>query len=268
LSVPEAMAEAEVLRQRGMRHILVVAGDYPSLTTTEYFTSVLSSLAAEGDRPSIEIAPQSTDSYAAMAAAGACGITLYQETYDEALYAAYHPRGSKTSYDWRLEGVERAAESGMKRLGLGVLLGLADPRADLLALVRHGRYLRARFPDRTLAFSLPRIHRAPDDFTIPHPVDDPTFVHLYCALRMAFPDAELVLSTREGPELRNRLAAACVTQLSAGSSTAPGGYQAQTANEACDAQFPVCDHRSVEEVRAWLEKAGLQPVYDPGVYND
>ena len=50
------------------------------------------------------------------------------------LYAAYHPRGSKRMYDWRLEGLDRAAEAGLGRLGLGILLGLSDPRDDLLAL--------------------------------------------------------------------------------------------------------------------------------------
>ena len=96
----------------------------------------------------------------ALAEAGACGVTLYQETFNESLYALYHPRGSKTSYDWRLEGPERAAEAGIKRLGLGVLLGLAEPAEDLLALLRHASYLHARFPDCTLALSLPHSRAA------------------------------------------------------------------------------------------------------------
>ena len=258
LDVEEAAREAEVLLARGLRHHLILAGEFPRLDTTDYFVAVIRRLVAMGIRPSVEIAPQSTSSYAAMVAAGACGVTLYQETYDPLLFAQYHPRGPKASYDWRLEGLDRAADAGMGRLGLGVLLGLADPREDVLAMMRHADYLVRRFPDRTLAFSLPRIHEPPGSFAPPYLVDDETFVRLYCALRLAFPKAELVLSTRESVAMRNRLAAICITQLSAGSCTAPGGYAQRPAAE----QFPVHDQRTVAEVLAWLRDAGFTPITD------
>lgn len=253
LAPDEALHQAEILRERGFRHVLLVAGDCPGLTTIEYYAAVIRGLADRGISPALEIAPQTTSSYAELAAAGACGVTLYQETYHEELYALYHPRGSKAAYDWRLEGLERAAEAGVGRLGLGILLGLADPREDLLAMVRHAGYLRARFPDRTLAFSLPRIHQAPEGFQTPYPVGDETFVRMYCALRLAFPRAELVLSTRETAQLRNRLAAICITQISAGSSTVPGGYEEGAAAGAYGGQFPVSDRRTPAEVARWLE---------------
>lgn len=263
LGIEEAVREAVVLLARGFRHILLVAGDYPSMTSTEYYAAVIDALCQKGVVPSVEIAPQSTEAYEALRAAGAHGVTLYQETYDPGLYARYHPRGPKVSFDWRLEGIERAAEAGMKRLGLGVLLGLGPPLEELLALVRHGCYLAARFPACALAFSLPRIHEAPQGFVPPFSVDDETFVRMYCALRLAFPQAELVLSTREMPELRGRLARICITQMSAGSSTAPGGYHEQTCGTPGGEQFPVADHRSVPEVLEWLESAGICPVWDP-----
>ncbi len=175
LTLREALRQAEILCDRGFRHILLVAGDYPRLTTTRYFAGILRELAARGVAPSIEIAPQSTESYSAMVAAGACGITLYQETYDEDLYALYHPRGSKVSFDWRLEALDRAAEAGIARLGLGFLLGLGDPREDLLAMLRHARYLQSRYAACGLAFSLPRIHEAPAGFEPPCPVERPDF---------------------------------------------------------------------------------------------
>lgn len=263
LNVHEAVREAEVLRARGFRHILLVAGDYPSMTSTEYYAEVIDALRHKGVIPAVEIAPQSTEGYEVLCTAGACGVTLYQETYDPDRYAQYHPRGPKVSFDWRLEGIERAAEAGMKRLGLGVLLGLGPPRQDLLALVRHGRYLAARFPGCSLAFSLPRIHEAPQGFVPPFSVDEETFVRMYCALRLAFPHAELVLSTREMPELRDRLARICITQMSAGSSTAPGGYHDQTCTSPGGQQFPIADHRGVPEVLASLEAAGICPVWEP-----
>jgi 2-iminoacetate synthase len=258
LSVHQALEQAEILRGRGLRHILLVAGDFPSLTTTEYFVEIIRALRAGGIATAVEIAPQTTAAYAELGGAGACGVTLYQETYDELRYARYHPRGTKVAFDWRLEGLERAAEAGMQRLGLGILLGLADPREDLLALLRHARYLETRFPGRTLALSLPRIYDAPDGFSAPFPVDDETFVRLYCALRIAFPHAELVISTRERPELRNRLATICITQMSAGSCTSPGGYEVEDDSQEAGRQFPVCDHRSPAEVASWLGEAGFE----------
>jgi 2-iminoacetate synthase len=262
LDLEEALREADVLAGCGFVHLLLVAGDFPKLLTTAYYVQMLNGLCAIGIQPAVEIAPQSTASYTELVGAGACGVTLYQETYQEALYARYHPRGSKASYDWRLEGLERAAEAGMGRLGLGILVGLGEPEGDLRAMMRHAVYLQSRFPDRTMAFSLPRIHEAPDGFEPPYRVDDENFIRMYCALRVAFPRAELVLSTRESAALRNRLAQICITQMSAGSCTSPGGYQDSSPNRRTGEQFPVCDQRSPAQVAEWLSKAGLEPAWD------
>jgi 2-iminoacetate synthase len=258
----EALRQAEILWRRGLRHVLLVAGDFPKLTSTDYFTGIIRDLRDRGFSVAVEIAPQSTTSYAELVQAGACGLTLYQETYNERLYARYHPRGTKVSWDWRLEAHERAAEAGMSRLGLGVLLGLSEPRQDVLAMIRHGRYLQARFPDVTLAFSLPRIHDAPDGFEPPYPTDDETFVRLYCVLRLAFPEAHLVLSTRENAALRERLAKICITQMSAGSSTAPGGYGADQTAQGPRQQFPLADYRTPAEVAQSLSQAGFDVCWD------
>jgi len=277
LTLEEALAQAEILGRRGLRHLLVVAGEYPRLTRLGYFRQIASALAERGYEVCVEIAPQSTADYGELAEAGVCGVTLYQETYDPRLYELYHPRGTKRAYHWRLEALERAAEAGMRRLGLGILLGLADPRRELVAMIRHARYLQRRFPDRTIAFSLPRIHEAPEGFQTPFPVDDETFVRMYCALRIAVPEAELVLSTRESAPLRDRLATVCITQLSAGSSTMPGGYEdggtvdqspaaaARDTNEPPPAQsvrpgqqFPVADHRLPAQVAEVLHRNGCQ----------
>ena len=263
LQLDEAIAQAEILLKRKLHQILLVGGDFPKLTSTAYYCEVIAELCDRGIHPSLEIAPQSVASYAEMVKAGACGLTLFQETYNEALYTTYHPRGTKAIYDWRLEGLERAAEAGMGHLGLGALLGLDNPRRELLAMVRHAQYLQTRFPDRIVAFNLPRIREAPEDFHAPHLVDDEQFVRMFCALRLAFPTAELVLSTRESPVLRRRLANICITQMSAGSSTIPGGYRAEE-DRSCGAQFPVCDERPVHEVATELETAGFDLVWNWG----
>ena len=251
LTFDQAKLEANILIDRGFRHILLLGGDFPKLTTAEYYGEMIEYLAQRGVATAVEIAPQSTADYAKLVRAGACGVTLYQETYDEVLYAKYHPRGTKAWYDWRFEGLDRAAEAGMRRLGLGFLMGLADPMDDMKAMMRHAVYLQDRYPDCTLAFSLPRIHDAPQGFQPPHSIDDDLFVRFYCVLRLAFPEAQLVLSTRENAALRDRLATICITQMSAGSCTAPGGYESSECHSSGE-QFPVTDQRSVETVADWL----------------
>ncbi len=255
LTVAEAVAQARVLHSYAFRHVLIVGGDFPSRTTTAYYQELIREICKLGITPAVEIAAQSLESYGELQSAGICGVTLYQETYNEGLYAKYHVRGPKSSFHWRLEALDRAAEAGVARLGLGILLGLADPRADLRCLMRHAAYLAHRFPDRRLAVSLPRIHKAPAGFQAPYPVSDDELIRLYCLLRIAFPQAELVLSTRESAALRNRLAKICITQMSAGSSTIPGGYDpnAPSGGE----QFPVADNRSPREVADWLRAEGL-----------
>ncbi len=256
LTLDEVAEQIAVLQNQGFGHLLIVGGDFPRLTTTGYYCDVAQAMRSRGIIPAIEIAPQATSSYEALVAAGVHGLTLYQETYDERLYAEYHQRGPKANYHWRLESHDRAAEAGMPRLGLGVLLGLADPRQDVLAMMRHGAYLLNRFPDRTLAFSLPRIHEGPDGFSVKHPVSDEQLIRLYCALRVAFPTAPLVLSTRESIELRTRLAEICITQMSAGSSTTPGGYGNDEPTDG--EQFAITDERSPAEVAERLEQAGFR----------
>ena len=255
LSMDEIDQQINHLKQHRFGHLLVVGGEFPSLTTADYYSDIVRRLVDQGVAPAIEIAPQSTAAYAQMAKAGACGLTLYQETYDLDLYDQYHPRGPKANYFWRLEAQDRAAEAGIPRLGFGVLLGLADPEQDLLAMIRHANYLSQRYPECTIAFGLPRLHEAPDDFTIPFRISDDDLIRYYCALRLAFPRSPLVLSTREPVELRNQLAGICITQLSAGSSTTPGGYgdDPTPAGE----QFPITDERSVSEVEAWLTQQGF-----------
>jgi len=260
----DVLRQAQFLGEQGLRHLLLVAGDYPKLTSTKYFAEIIEVLSDEGFSVAIEIAAQSTASYVQLVRAGACGVTLYQETYDEKLYARYHPRGSKARFDWRLEALERAAEAGIPRLGLGVLLGLGEPVNDVLTLIRHGQYLHSRFPGVALAFSLPRIHDAPDGFRPPYHVDDEAFVRFYCVLRLAFPHAHLVLSTREHVDLRNRLAKICITQMSAGSRTAPGAYGGDRVDQTKRQQFAVADHRTPAEVAQWLRNAGLEVSWEIG----
>jgi 2-iminoacetate synthase len=96
------------------------------------------------------------------------------------------------------------------------------------------------------------------------PVSDEDFVRSMLFLRLAHPSAHLTLTTRESPAIRDLSLALGVSKLSAGVSTAPGGYVSMAGDEetAARAQFDVADERSVSEIAALVSEAGLTPVFD------
>jgi len=207
----------------------------------------------------VEVQVWDTDTYRRLVDAGCEGLVVYQETYDRSTYEAVHLKGKKRNYDWRLAALDRGAEAGMRRLGLGALLGLhPDWRADGLAVAAHAGALMRRWWRCEVSASLPRLRPAAGGFEPAAPVEDREFVQLLCALRLFLPDLGLSLSTRESPELRDALLRLGVTQMSAGSHTEPGGYATETDAEP---QFEISDTRSPDEVAASLRDAGYDPVW-------
>ena len=150
---------------------------------------------------------------------------VYQETYDRAAYAELHTAGPKKDFDWRLDCPERAYAAGFRRLGLGALFGLAlRGSREALHLAAHVDYLLRHCWKSSVTVSLPRLRPAAGQFEPRHEFNDRALVQVILALRLCFPQIGIVLSTREAPALRDRLARLGVTMMSAGSHTEPGGY--------------------------------------------
>lgn len=253
LSPDEALEEIALLAGRGFKRILLVAGEYPARVSQDYVAEVLARARPLVPEIDLEIGPARVEAYGAWVRAGAGGVTCYQETYDEAAYADLHPRGPKAFFGFRLGTLERAGEGGVRRLGLGILLGLADPIPDLMALVAHARLMGRLFPEALLTVSLPRLRPAVPGFRPAWGVGDDDLLRFYAVLRLALPRAGLVVSTREPADLRRRLLRAGITQMSAGSVTVPGGYAGRQQG---GGQFEIADHRGVGEVRRDLEDLG------------
>ncbi|MDQ1723739.1 MAG: 2-iminoacetate synthase [Frankiaceae bacterium] len=259
LSIDEVEAEARLLTDRGFRHLLLVAGEHRIETSADYLVGVLERLRPFVPSLSIETQTWSDDTYSRLVAAGLEGVIHYQETYDRTRYAEVHAAGWKRDFDRRLNSTERAAESGVRRLGIGSLLGLAeDWRADVLALAAHADFLLRKYWRTEVTMSLPRIKPSASGFQPLVPVTDPAYVQALSALRLAVPDAGIVLSTREPAALRDGLVNLMVTSMSAGSSTEPGGYSTPGASQE---QFSISDERSPADVAAMLEAAGFEPVW-------
>ncbi|PLS75227.1 MAG: 2-iminoacetate synthase ThiH [Actinobacteria bacterium] len=265
LSPAEVLAEARELVDRGFRHLLLVAGEHARVISKDYLVDCVAALAAVVPSLSLEVQVWDTATYRRLVDAGCDGLVVYQETYDRGTYGEVHLRGKKRNYDWRLAAPDRGAEAGMRRLGIGALLGLAPGwRAEAVALAAHAHALLRRWWRCELTVSLPRLRPAAG-FSPANTVSDADFVQLLCALRLLLPDVGMVVSTREEPAFRDAVLPLGVTHLSAGSSTEPGGYSpaggAGGAGGRAEPQFEVADDRSPGEVAAALRGAGYDPVW-------
>jgi 2-iminoacetate synthase len=259
LSLDEALGEAEILAKEGFRDLLLVASEGREFVTVPYLVELAQNLRRTFSFISVEIYQMTKEDYRCLFDAGIEGVTLYQETYDRQVYAQYHLGGPKADYNVRLSGPDDFAEAGMREIGLGVLLGLADWRVETLALGEHAFHLFRRHWQSRISFSFPRLRPAcgvsRDQF--PHLVSEKSLVQMMLALRLCFADAGLVLSTREGARLRDHLVGLGITKMSAGSRTNPGGYSAHESEE----QFEVDDRRTPGQIAAMLAEQGLEPVW-------
>lgn len=258
LTLDEVEAEARVLHERGFRHLLLVTGEAPRAADRDYLVAAVTRLRPLFSSLAIEVYPMDRDGYRQVIEAGIDGLTIYQETYDRALYAEMHPFGKKRDFDFRLAAPEAAAAAGMRRIGLGALLGLGRFRSEAFCTGLHALHLARHYWRTHLTVSFPRMRPADGGFQPLHPVSDRDFVQLICALRLLLPDAGLVLSTRESAQLRDHLLPLGITQMSAGSCTSPGGYADQ---DDSGRQFAIDDDRTPAEVQEMLKRRGYDPVW-------
>lgn len=259
LSPDEVLAEARTLTARGFRHLLLVAGEHARVVSKDYVVDCVRALAPQVPTLSIEVQVWDTETYRRLVDAGCDGLVVYQETYDHDTYGAVHVKGKKRNELWRLAAPDRGADAGMRRLGIGALLGLHDDwRYEGVAVAAHAQALVRRWWRCEVSVALPRLRPAAGGYAPTDPVSDREFVQLLCALRLFLPDVGITLSTREAPALRDALVPLGVTHLSAGSHTEPGGYASPSDAEP---QFEVSDTRSAADVAAMLTAAGYDPVW-------
>ena len=258
LTEEEIAEEARRVRDEGFGHVLLLTGEDRRAAPVSYIRDAILRCREVFDSVAVEVYPLDRSEYAALSEAGCDGVTLYQETYDQQVYPRLHPWGQKSDFEYRLAAPGRAAAAGMRWVSIGALLGLSDWRTEGLMLAAHGQSLRRRYWRTRLAIGFPRLRDDPGGGVELRPLAGRDLTQLVVALRLAFPDADLVLSTRESAELRDALIGVGITRLSAGSRTSPGGYALDTdAGE----QFTITDHRSAAEVATALAERGIEPVW-------
>jgi len=173
-------------------------------------------------------------------------------------YKILHKKGPKRNYEFRRSTPERIAESGMRTIGMGVLLGLSEIDKDIWCLFNHLKEMEREYPGVEYSLSFPRIIPIETKETDLYIADDITLIKLICLARILFPAIGINLSTRENQKLRDNALFLGVTRVSAASKTTVGGYDT---NSEESPQFDVMDKRSVKEITELIKANGFDPVF-------
>ncbi len=280
-------AEVRALERGGHKRLILVYGEHPVYDArfiADNVRRVYSIKEGNGEirRVNINAAPMDIEGFRTIKESGIGTYQIFQETYDPDRYRRFHPSGRKADFDYRLTSLDRAMEAGIDDVGLGVLLGLADWRYELLALIRHTNHLEACYGVGPHTISFPRIKNASSiDRTAVEHVSDDDFVRMVAILRLAVPYTGLILTAREEPALRDRLIEYGVSQIDAGTKLEIGGYSEEStlaaARTCCPdnnspsqdlnrEQFELGDPRSLGEITANLISGGHIPSFCTACY--
>ncbi|MDD3275435.1 MAG: 2-iminoacetate synthase ThiH [Kiritimatiellales bacterium] len=267
--------ELSAIKTMGFEEILLLTGERSSEADLDYLRECIRLAAQKFHNVAIEVFPMATEEYRSLAEAGCTGVTLYQETFHPETYDVMHRWGPKKDFFNRLDAPARALAGGMRFAGLGALLGLSDPRFDMLALYRHARHLQKSFWQSGLTISFPRIRNEAGGFIAPHPVDEKLLAQIILAFRICLPNVPLTLSTRESAAFRDGIAGIGISKMSIASKTTVGGYGdtgsedlSRRSGAKAEAQFDVSDDRGLDEFCARLHSKDLEPVFKnwDGIY--
>ncbi|PJZ70342.1 2-iminoacetate synthase ThiH [Leptospira perolatii] len=257
LSEEEIRQEASVIAEKGIRHLLILTGEDYSKTNLAYIKNAVRILREFFESISIEIYPLNQEEYGELSVEGVEGLVVYQETYDPQVYSQYHLRGMKKNLRYRLEAPDRGGKAGMRRLGLGALLGLANPYGEMFKLGQHANYITKTYWKSNVQLSLPRMRPAEGHFDKVVPVSDREFVRFLFSMRLFLPDSGIAISTRETQNLRDHLVGLAATHMSVESRTDPGGYSGGHELK----QFETEDTRKIPEITEMLRRKGIDPVF-------
>lgn len=257
LDSKEIEKEVDTIVSEKIRHILVLTGESPKITTFDYLKNSLKLISEKFSSVGIEVYPLSQDEYRELIKENLIdSLTIYQETYNQDLYKELHKKGPKSDYFYRLETPDRACKEGIHSITIGALLGLDDFKKEAYSLALHVEYLQKRYPETEIFVSFPRMRPQEGEYTPQYPVNDKELAQLVIAFRLIFPSVGITMSTREPENIRDGLIPLGVTKVSAGVSTSVGGHSEGESST----QFEIADNRSVNEMCDSLRRRGFQPV--------
>ncbi|GJQ57830.1 MAG: [FeFe] hydrogenase H-cluster radical SAM maturase HydG [Candidatus Scalindua sp. AMX11] len=271
LSKDEVREETKALIAQGHKRLLLVSAE-DQAANIDYLKEVIKTVyetkVGNGAirRVNVNVAPMEVKDFKTLKSACIGTYQLFQETYHKSTYNKMHLSGPKSDYLKRLHACDDAQTAGIDDVGIGALFGLYDYKFEVLAILLHALHLEERFGVGPHTISIPRIEPAFGSEISNHPpyqVSDRELKKIVAILRLAVPYTGIILSTREKESLRNELFHLGVSQISAGSKTAPGGYSG-SGNP--PGQFNTSDNRSLTEVVENLATMGFLPSFCTSCY--
>ena len=276
LSQEDIRREVIALQDMGHKRLALEAGEDPVRNTMDYYLKSIETIYSIKHkngairRVNINIAATTVDNYRLLKEAGIGTYILFQETYHKESYLELHPTGPKHDYNYHTEAMDRAMEGGIDDVGLGVLFGLDKYRYEFAGLLMHAEHLEAAFGVGPHTISVPRLKHAddinPEEFD--NGIDDETFLKIIACIRIAVPYTGMIISTREGKNVRGRALHLGISQISGGSRTSVGGYYEPEPEDESSEQFDVSDNRTLDEVVRWLMEMGYIPSFCTACYRE
>lgn len=275
LTQKEVEKEVIALQDMGHKRLAIEAGEDPVNNPIEYILDCINTIYSIKHkngairRVNVNIAATTVENYKKLKDAKIGTYILFQETYNKKSYEKLHPTGPKHNYNYHTEAMDRAMESGIDDVGLGVLFGLETYKYELAGLLMHKEHLEACFGVGPHTISVPRIKKADDidPKQFDNGIDDLIFEKLTALIRISVPYTGLIVSTRESKEIRERLIELGVTQVSGASRTSVGGYSEAERPKDTE-QFDVSDQRTLDEVVNWLIKLDCIPSFCTACYRE
>ena len=276
LTQEDIRREVIALQDMGHKRLALEAGEDPIHNPIEYILESIKTIYSIKHkngairRVNVNIAATTVENYRRLHEAGIGTYILFQETYHKENYEKLHPRGPKSNYAYHTEAMDRAMQGGIDDVGIGVLFGLNTYRYDFVGLLMHAEHLEATYGVGPHTISVPRICSADDidASTFENAISDEIFQKIVAVIRISVPYTGMIISTRESQRSREKVLALGVSQISGGSRTSVGGYATEELPEENSAQFDVSDHRSLDEIVAWLLKLGYIPSFCTACYRE
>ncbi len=274
LSREQLVKETQSLVETGHKRLIMVYGEHPMYSPefiAETVQTVYDTKYHKGEirRVNINAAPLDIEGFRTVKSVGIGTYQIFQETYHEETYKQLHPRGPKSSFLWRLDGLDRAMKAGIDDLGIGALMGLYNWKFEVLGLLYHTIHLEDTFGVGPHTISFPRIEPANGtEFAEkpPHQVSDEDFKHLVAVIRLSVPYTGMILTAREPIALRNEVLRYGISQIDAGSSIGVGDYSAKDEESRKKSQFVLGDTRSLDDVIHELAQGGYIPSFCTSCY--
>lgn len=149
----------------------------------------------------LRITATTKENYLNLKEEGISQYMLFQETYHYNTYLKNYGKSITDDYVYHVTAFDRAIDAGIENIGTGILLGLADPKFEILALTMHNEHLEKNFGIGFSSILFPRI-KIEKNTTPENIVNDTTFKKIIAITRLALPLTNIIMSTKETDKLK------------------------------------------------------------------